>query len=99
MKKIDLLQSKALLKAFKKLYLLGFISDAQVDHLYINLLIQKHPSFNRYTARRDRFCEELVKDKNIHICEERIKKADMDWRRDIPAAELARRQARLDLLP
>lgn len=99
MKKIDLLRSKALLKAFKKLYLLGLISDAQVDHLYINLLIQKHPSFNRYTARRDRFCEELVKDRNIHICEDWIKKIDMDWRRDIPAAELARRQARLDLLP
>lgn len=99
MKKTDLLQSKALLKAFKKLYLLGFISDAQVDHLYINLLIQKHPSFSRYTERRDRFYEELTKDKHVYIGEYQIKRADMDWRRDIPAAELARRQARLDLLP
>ena len=99
MKKTDLLRSKALLKAFKKLYLLGFITETQVDHLYINLRIQRHPSFNRYSERRDRFYEELAKDRNIHICEDWIKRTDMDWRRDIPAAELARRQARLDLLP
>ena len=99
MKKTDLLRNKALLKAFKQLYLLGFITETQIDHLYINLLIKKHSSFSRYTERRDRFYEKLTKDKNIHICEERIKKADMEWRRDIPAAELARRQMRLDLLP
>lgn len=98
MKKTDLLRSKALLKAFKKLYLLGFITEAQVDHLYINLLIKRHPSFSRYTERRDLFYQELIKNKNIHVGEYQIKRADMEWRRDIPTAELARRQTRLDLL-
>lgn len=99
MKKIDLLEDPNLLEMAKALYLRGVISDSVIDDLYIILSIAKHQPFDGRTHRRDYFYEELAKDKNLHIGEYQIKRIDLDWRRDIPATELARRQARLDLLP
>jgi len=94
MQRIDLIDRPDLVDAFEEGYLLGYLSEKQMNDLKLVARIQQcilEAPPNTDDARYDLIYEKLARCKDIYLAETTIRNIDQRWRKEISRAELLER--------